>query len=181
MGLLSAPTGRRWRPAFPDSSQGPHSSSVSLCGLVISLQRLLNGATGTPMTSTTCRLTSPTSSAKPPGSSSSAAPASSGKAPPSAGVRREYSGTAGRTEIPQRGYPQSARRLRRLRHHPRTHLVDRELYLPSPGRTTVIAVAPPPDTGRHRRRLRARRPEVSAGAAGSASNAEACPPPCPNL
>jgi hypothetical protein len=103
------------------------------------------------------------------------------KGTPSAGVRREYSGTAGRSEIPQRGYPQSARRLRRLRHHPRTHLVDRELYLPSPGRTTVIAVAPPPDTGRHRRRLRARRPEVSAGAAGSASNAEACPPPCPNL
>ncbi|MFF5147666.1 transposase [Streptomyces sp. NPDC013157] len=38
----------------------------------------------------------------------------------SAGVQRQYSGTAGRTEIPQWGHPQSDRRLRRLRHHPRT-------------------------------------------------------------
>ncbi|WP_258311461.1 transposase [Streptomyces sp. NWU49] len=37
----------------------------------------------------------------------------------SAGVHRQYSGTAGRTEIPQRGCPQPDRRLRRLRHHPR--------------------------------------------------------------
>ncbi|GAB2984666.1 hypothetical protein GCM10023080_057930 [Streptomyces pseudoechinosporeus] len=37
----------------------------------------------------------------------------------SAGVQRQYSGTAGRTEIPQRGYPQPDRRLRRLRHHRR--------------------------------------------------------------
>jgi hypothetical protein len=33
----------------------------------------------------------------------------------SAGVQRQYSGTAGRTEIPQRGYPQPDRRVRRLR------------------------------------------------------------------
>ncbi len=37
----------------------------------------------------------------------------------SAGVQRQYSGTAGRTEIPQRGCPQPDRGLRRLRLHPR--------------------------------------------------------------
>ncbi|EFE72061.1 InsA [Streptomyces viridosporus ATCC 14672] len=38
----------------------------------------------------------------------------------SAGVQRQYSGTAGRTEIPQRGYPQPDRGLRRLRFPVRT-------------------------------------------------------------
>ena len=42
------------------------------------------------------------------------------KCPTSASVQRPYSGTAGRTEIPQRVYPQPDQRLRHLRHHPRT-------------------------------------------------------------
>ncbi|MER6625215.1 transposase [Streptomyces sp. NPDC000931] len=42
------------------------------------------------------------------------------KSTTSAGVQRQYSGTAGRTENPPRGHPQPDRRLRRLRHHPRT-------------------------------------------------------------